>query len=550
MNKLKKFDFKSFFLSGKRPYIFILSFGFLVYVRSLSFGFTYFDDNVLILDNLFFLRNINNFFKAFAIEVFHILHSSAAYYRPLLTISYMFDALISGNNPFFYHLTNLLIHLLNSVLVFIFLNKLKIKKDISFFWSVIFAVHPVLVQAVVWLPGRNDSLLTLFVLSAFIFLIDFFEKRRGIYLWYFFFSFALALFTKESSVFISFLVLFYGFFIFRERKSFIKILPVLFVVWAIVFFVWFYLRSLALLNNPVPYSISGSFKSVFDNFQAVILYLGKILLPFNLSVLPTLQDSTLISGFISLVLVLTLLIFSRNKNYSLIIFGLLWFFTFLLPSFIRPSGYVPDFLEHRIYLPLVGIFIVFSEFSLVKKIDFEKYLPVFVFLLVVLSFSFLNLLHSSKFKDRISFWSSAVKTSPSHPLAHKNLGAMYYLDGRYNEAKEEFLKAAKINFEEPMIHNNLGLIYMRENNLEKAKEEFELELKINPNYDNALFNLGLLYWNQGDKQKAAEMWLKAVAVNPDHKDALKGLSVYYGEIGDREKANYYLYQAKLRGVDF
>lgn len=91
---------------------------------------------------------------------------------------------------------------------------------------------------------------------------------------------------------------------------------------------------------------------------------------------------------------------------------------------------------------------------------------------------------------------------------------------------------------------------MRESNFDKAKEEFELELKINPNYDNAFFNLGLLYWGQNEKEKAAEMWLKTIAVNPDHKGALKNLVVYYNEIGDQKKASYYLYQAKLRGVEF
>lgn len=202
MNKFKNFEFSKIFLEGKRPYLWILGLGFFVYVRSLSFGFTYFDDNVLILDNLFFLKDINNFFKAFTIEVFHVLHSSAAYYRPLLTISYMFDALISGNNPFFYHLTNVLIHLSTSIFVFIFLNKLKIKRELSFLWAVVFAIHPVLVQAVAWLPGRNDSLLAFFVLPSFIFLISFFEKEK-VTIYGFIFYFLLWLYLQKSHLYLS-----------------------------------------------------------------------------------------------------------------------------------------------------------------------------------------------------------------------------------------------------------------------------------------------------------------------------------------------------------
>lgn len=107
-------------------------------------------------------------------------------------------------NPFFYHLTNLLIHLANSILVFIFLGRLKVSKEISFFFSVVFAVHPVLAQAVVWLAGRKDSLLNFFVLFSFIFLIDFLEKRKVVYLW-FYLSFCVPyfnLFLKGEKLFL------------------------------------------------------------------------------------------------------------------------------------------------------------------------------------------------------------------------------------------------------------------------------------------------------------------------------------------------------------
>jgi tetratricopeptide (TPR) repeat protein len=550
MKNNKRFDFAKIFLDGKRPYFWMIFLSFIVYARTLFFGFTYFDDNVLILDNLFFLRNLSNIPKAFTLEVFHIIHSSAFYYRPILTISYMIDAFFSGENPFFYHLSSLLIHLAMCVSIFVFLSKLKIKKEVAFLFSLIFAVHPVLNQAVIWLPGRNDSLLALFVTVSFICLIEFLTTKKNLYFWLHFLFFALSLFTKESSILFPILILFYGFFIFENKKVFVKILPVLFFGWGIIAFVWFYLRSIALSNNLFAYSVLGSIKSIFGNLSAVILYLGKIILPFNLSVLPTLQDSSLIYGFISLGLILVSFIFSKNKNYRLVIFGILWFLIFLLPSFINPYAYLPYFLEHRVYLPLIGLFLLFSEFSFFKNFNLQKTFNQFLLLFFIVFLSFLTILNSSKFANRISFWESAVKTSPSHPLAHKNLGAMYYLDGRFDEAKKEFLKAIEINFEEPMIHNNLGLIYMREGDYKKAQEEFELELKINPNYDNALFNLGLLFWNQNQKEKASEMWLKTIAVNPDYKDALKGLAIYYSEIKDKEKADYYFYQAQLRGVKF
>ena len=185
-------------LKGKNPYIFITAISLLVYVRSFFFKYTYFDDNVLILDNLFFLKEIGNFFNAFTMEVFHVLHASAAYYRPMLTISFMMDAIFSGANPFLYHFTSVLIHIVNSCLVYLTLKKIKISNDLSFILAAIFAVHPILIQGVSWLPGRNDSLLALFILPAFIFFIDYFEKQTNKYLIFHFIFFALALFTCRT----------------------------------------------------------------------------------------------------------------------------------------------------------------------------------------------------------------------------------------------------------------------------------------------------------------------------------------------------------------
>ena len=102
------------------PCLLIISLGFLIYCQTLFFKFTYLDDNVLILDNYYFLKNITNIFKAFRVDVFYILHASAAYYRPSLIVSFILDAQLGKTHPFIYHFTNLNLHLLASCLLFKF----------------------------------------------------------------------------------------------------------------------------------------------------------------------------------------------------------------------------------------------------------------------------------------------------------------------------------------------------------------------------------------------------------------------------------------------
>jgi hypothetical protein len=543
--------FNETFLKGKKPYYWIALVGFIIYFRNLFFGFTYFDDNVLVLENLFFLKDISNFFRSFTMEVFHVLHSSAAYYRPILTISYMLDAQVSGESPFFYHLTSLIIHIINSCLVYILLQRLNFKKLTAFIFAVIFCVHPVLAQAVSWIPGRNDSLLALFIIPCFIFFLDFLEKGGGKNLFWHFFFLALSLFTKESAIFIPLLLIFYTSTLIRS-KNFVKNIPVLFLGWFFIFLGWFFLRSIALQGNVVKYTFLDSAYAIFQHSPATLLYLGKVIFPFSLTVLPILPDSTLVYGIISLFIIVLSIIFSKEKNWRVVLFGLMWFLVFLLPAFIRPdTTYVADFLEHRIYVPIIGLFIIFGEVDFIKNLEISKTINKLLLTGVFLMFVVINFIHNTNFKARLTFWKNAVFHSPSHPLAHKNLGAMYYLDGNLDAALEEFEKTVAISPTEPMIHNNLGLIYFRKGDYKKAEEEYFEELSLYPNYDNAYMNLGLLYYQKGEKDKAEKMWLKTISINPDHKEALKSLAIYYSQDKkDIQKANNYYQEAVKRGVEF
>ncbi len=511
-------------------YAMISILGFALYARSLFFEFTYFDDNVLVLDNLPFLQDLRNIFSAFTMEVFHILHGSAAYYRPLLTISFMPDALIGGSAPFMYHLTNVVIHLIASCLVYKLLRTLKYAKAIALFASLLFVVHPVLTQAVAWIPGRNDSLMTIFVLACFITFIQYSQSKRILPFVLCIVFFTCALFTKETALVIP--VIFFLYLVANNSLSKIIItrLGSGFVVSGVV---WAVLRHFA-LKNPIPMTTQDMIQSVVNNAPASIQLLGKALFPFNLSVLPIIQDTTFIWGAISLTIVIGLLIAefvlwnkSRNKNLMMMFFGLIWFVAFLFPSFIRPNPtIVADFIEHRLYLPIIGliIFLIESHISVVLK-RVPRDILYGVGIIIILLFSTLTLVHGSNFANRLIFWKNAAETSPDSPLAQRNLGAMYFLDNEYDLAEKYFKMSLTLNTDEQMAHNNLGLIYMNRGKFAEAEKEYKQELDVNPSYDNAHFNLGILYYKMGRSQEAVKLWKKTLEINPDYADAKQALEV-------------------------
>ncbi len=496
------------------PFMVIVVLGLILYFQAFFFDFSYLDDNNLILNNQYFLSNLANIGQSFVTDVFHLFNHEAFYYRPLLTISFMFDYQIGGASTFMYHITNVGLHILATCLLFIFLKKLDYRKELAFLFSIIFLVHPVLTQTVAWIPGRNDSLLAIFILTSFIFFLKHLSEGKVKDLVSGLIFFGLALFTKESALVAIPAMLFYLLFIHKENKwSFNKFYFFFGTILSLV--PWIVLRTFT-LRGSVQITFLNMIKSIYFNFPAVIQLVGKIFLPFNLSVLPIMQDTTFIYGIISIILLLVIIFLTKIKRWNFILFGSLWFFAFLLPSFIRPNPtLVADFIEHRLYVPIIGIFIIILETDLIKKIDFKKRSTLVITGGLILLFSVITLIHSRSFVDRLAFWENAVKNSPHYPLAHRNLGAMEYLDGDMGSAEKEYETALLLNPEEEMAHNNLGLIYANEGKLAEAEAEYKKELKINPYYDDAYYNLGLLYFKEEKRDEALDAWKKTLGINPN-----------------------------------
>jgi hypothetical protein len=294
---------------------------------------------------------------------------------------------------------------------------------------------------------------------------------------------------------------------------------------------WEVLRHFA-LTNPIPMTARDMIQSVVNNAPASIQLLGKSLFPFNLSVLPIIQDTTFVWGLVATTVVIALLIVefifyheSRRKHLLMMGFGLIWFFIFLFPSFIRPNPTViADFIEHRLYLPIIGLIIFLMESQIALLLErIPGDIRYGIGIILILLFSVITLVHSSNFANRLIFWRNAAETSPHSPLAQRNLGAMYFLEKEYDLAETYFKKSLALNKDEQMAHNNLGLIYMNQGKFAQAEREYRQELAVNPEYDNVHFNLGLLYYRMGRTQDAVQLWRQTLQINPEYTDAKQAL---------------------------
>ncbi|MCX6279942.1 MAG: tetratricopeptide repeat protein [Bacteroidetes bacterium] len=510
------------------PLLWFATVAFILFGQSINFNYTYLDDQTLILSNLDKLGEISFIKNAFSEDVFHSGPGNGYYYRPVLTLSFIADAMIGRGNFAMFHFSNIVFHLLATFLLFLFFVETGFDRIRSFLFALLFLVHPLVTQAVAWVPGRNDILLAIFILSSFLFWLKFIKTGDNRYLLLHLSLFLIALFTKESAIVLPVMIILYSMAIMRTP---LKNYSIAGPAWVIITFIWAVIRYYALGGgSEVPFS--AQIFSVVKNLPAVIPFLGKALFPFDLSVFPIIADMkvSIKLGIVATSVLIALVMITKPKQWFFYFFGILWFLIFLVPSFVSVNNQIPKFSEHRIYLSLVGILFFILSCNPVKKTNFSKPIPVTAFAGVAMIFSILTFLHTRHFRDNFIFWQNAVETSPSNAFNYNNLGAMYYLSGDLEKAEPLFRKALQVNPYEPMANSNTGLVCMNTNRPEEAEKLYLEEIRVNPHYDHAYYNLGLLYFNNSRTDEAISKWEKTLEVNPCYADAYKALLFAYKQL--------------------
>ena len=353
----------------------------VLYFRVLSFGFSELDDTSII-------SNINNtegskvnLNAAFTHDAM-MSDRGDSFYRPMQTLSLMIDAELGGSEPWIYHFSNLILHILTVITLFFFLIKTGIKENISFLLSLIFSVNPMFTNAVAWIPARGDLLLCLFGLLTIISFIEYFKNRKWVYLVIHGIVFAGAVFSKETGVLLPVLILIYFYFA-TKRKFWLKeIIPFL-IIWFTIFAIFFALRQnvLKLSHSSNEFGIIPFIK----NLPVIPITIGKFFIPYNLCTMPSFNNTALIIGIIILIVLAVLFIKVMRGEKRIVIWGALWFLTFSIPPMLFRSIDVNlgiekyDYLDYRAYLPISGLLVIagflINEWSAV--ISFKKMLAFF-----------------------------------------------------------------------------------------------------------------------------------------------------------------------------
>lgn len=549
------------------PLILLLSF--LIYFNTLETPFIL-DDNKLITDNSA-IQN-GSVFTSFNLP------------RYVGYVSFGINYKISKFNPISYHIVNILIHCLNAMLIIILLAKLfsRVKerdllqnyKYLPYFVALLFVVHPLQTQAVTYIVQRLTSLAAMFVLLSLILYIKFRESNKKYFLYCLSLFFAiLAYKTKENTATLPLMIVATEAMFLREE---VNVAVRKKVVWLIPFFILIILIPLSFIDlktvnisnigdslNKIESTMQNIFREfrettqetklisrqeyLITEFNVILTYIRMLFYPANQSlhhIYPLANSLFEIPTFFSFLLLILIIVIAilLSREYIELLFGVIWFYIFLLvESSIIPIQDV--IFEHRVYLPSIGIFIVFiyGLFFLIGRIGFKVLVAIVIVALLILSI--LTYRRNLVWKDEISIWKDVINKYPLNYIAHGSLGTAYGKINQCDKAIDELKISLDIYPKYAKALNNLGTCYVRIGNIKEALEAYYRAIELDPNYIKAYYNLASLYYINGDIKQALFYLLLANEIDNSNAMVNGQLGSLYCQIGNYQKSMDYFKKA-------
>ncbi|MRR17061.1 MAG: tetratricopeptide repeat protein [Deltaproteobacteria bacterium] len=539
---------------------------FLVYAQVLHFGFANIDDSVYVTQNPHVLGGLSIENLKWALT-----STFAGFWHPLTWLSLMLDAQIYGAWAGGYHLTNLLLHIVSSLLLFAFLREMTGSFWRSGFVAALFALHPLHVESVAWIGERKD------VLSAFWGMITlctygYYVKQPGVkrYLLVLI-AFLLGLMSKPMLVTLPFVMLLMDYwplarisFPFSGNKAaksagisnktsigrligekvplFLLVIPISFVT----FFAEGKFGALPTLESfPLNVRIGNAIISY-------VRYIGKTLLPDNLSIYyphPGLWPVWQVIIAAGILVLFTLWVLRKSGRYPYLIVGWLWYLGTLVPVIgliqVGPSAIA----DRYTYIPIIGLFIMLA-WGIPDKVSrlpqAKTFLGIGAILLIAV-FSFLSWQRCQLWGDNFLLWDDVLKKydlsginrtkeNQRNAFAYNFRGMGHAEHGRYRQAIDDYNTALKIsgNFGDAL--NNRANAYAATGQNDLALADYAKLISINPKYADAYFNRGNLYLSLGAFDKAVYDFTEALKIDSTMADAFNNRGVAYRMQGQYEKA--------------
>jgi len=450
----------------------------------------------------------------------------------------MFDFQLYGLNAGGYHLTNLILHILSTLLLFWLFNRMTGMVWRSAFVAALFALHPLHVESVAWIAERKD------VLSAFFFMLT-----LCLYVYY----------TEKPDIKKYLLVLF-CFTCGLMSKSIVVTLPVILILldyWPLKRFeskkenivLW-------QLKEKIPFFVLSAVFSIitlYAQYRATVIhfplgsrivnalvsfvvYLEKTFWPHDLAVfypfvdpLPAWQvlGAVLLIIFISV----TVILMVRRSPYLLV--GWLWYAIILLPVIGVIQINSQAMADRYTYLPLIGIGIMLAWGipPLFQREDIRKIILFPAGIAVIVILAVLSWHQCGYWENDVKLFNHILHSTKDNFLAHNNLGAALFKEGKFEAAINHYNKAIRIKPDIAVTYHNRASAYAKLGQYQRAVEDFSEAIRQKPDYAEAYYNRGTIYGILHQYSLAIIDYNQAVRIKPDYAEVYYNRGNSYANLG-------------------
>jgi len=533
----------------------------LLYAQALTAGFASYDDRPQIVQNpaLTSLTGSLKYFQSPVSFASDLRGSGGFFYRPLFWLSLAIDEKLWGLNPVAFHLTNVLLHWLSGLFLFLLLPRLHMSSLSSALTSLLWMGLPINSEAVAWISGRPYCLAACFLLLGMLLAERYLSRPAVKYLAGYCLAAFCALFSHEEGVLI---VAFTLLLILRKHRDKTRAATTLFGVSVMTILLYFGSRHAAGATGVTAKGTMASFGLFFWK------YLGWMVLPIHMSVErstdtppPGWSGHSLAAWlFLALACVVLLVVHRETPRSSI---GFAWMGIGLLP-FCGMVFIYQGMAERYTYLASMGLALLVVVIGVESQAGWRPFVVGLIAVWVLWGVY--------RLETRISDWSNAARlyghsleATPRSAKLHYNLGAVleerrdfaqasgeyekavglepYYepalagvgnVDlnlGRAKEASQMFQKALQLKPDDVKTVTNYGTALESLGEIEAAKAQYQRAISLAPGDDDAYCNLGVLLFRTGDAEAAVRQFDQAAKINPSDPTPLFNLAAVYQKTG-------------------
>ncbi|MCC7159368.1 MAG: tetratricopeptide repeat protein, partial [Ignavibacteria bacterium] len=507
-----------------------------VYANSLNNEFVFDDESVVLGDqSITSLSNIPKYFTAE--QGFHKV--IGRYYRPVVSATYAIDYALWGLKPFGFHLTNVLIHVINVLLLFGLLRMMFEKSTSKFknygilIGTLIFALHPVHTEAVAWVSGRTDSLSCTFFFASFIYYFKFSKKSSALNLTLTLFFYLFALLAKEMAITLPVMIILYDLMVNKlsikdALMGKIKIYSALIVLsLAYLLLRWAVLKDIPQRESYFYFYGKDSATTIYTMLQTIPIYFKLAVFPIGmvyhyggfLTYLSSLMEPGVIFAVV-FIFVMGIVTYYLFKRMPVVSYAIIFFFITLLPvlNIVPTMNFMADRFLYipSVFLSLIAIAVLFKYYT--PKASKLIYTITGIVLIV---FGYMTIARNAEWKTNDILFMSADGIPGS--VLYVNIGNIYANKGQYDAAEKYYRKAIDLRVETILGNNNMGKLFMIKGNMDSAYYYIHKAYLLDSLSPEPMHTMAQLY-ARNDKIPESVFWLeKLQTVTPNYMNSVQML---------------------------